>query len=72
MKFQERLLPARKATNIYGPRRLHTHLFQRRAMGHGGNNEPAIVLEADEATVKEVVNTRGQEEPVLAIQSFFV
>ena len=41
-------------------------------MGDGRNDEPSIVLEADEATVKEVVYTRGQEEPVLAIQSLLI
>ena len=41
-------------------------------MGDGRNDEPSIVLEADEPTVKEVVNTRRQEQPILAIQTLFV
>ena len=41
-------------------------------MSDGRNDEFSIVLETDESTVKEVVNTRRQEQPVLAIQSLFV
>jgi hypothetical protein len=36
------------------------------------NDEPTVVLEADKPSVKEVVDTRGQEQAVLTIQSLLV
>jgi hypothetical protein len=41
-------------------------------MGHRRNNQSSIVLKPDKTTVKEVVNTRGQEQPVLSVQSLLV
>jgi hypothetical protein len=67
VKFQERFLPARKSTYVHGIRGVDTHSFERRAMGDRRNDEPSIVFETDESTVKEVVNTRRQQQPVLAI-----
>jgi hypothetical protein len=72
MEFEESPLPARKSTYVHGIRGVDTHSFERRAMGDGRNDEPSIVFETDESTVKEVVNTRRQEQPVLTIQSLFV
>ena len=37
-------------------------------MGHWRNDKPSIVFEPDEAAVKEVVNARRQEQPVLAVR----
>lgn len=41
-------------------------------MGHRRNDQPAVVLETDEAPVEEVVDTRGEKESIFAIQSFTV
>jgi hypothetical protein len=68
MEFEESPLPARKSTYVHGIRGVDTHSFERRAMGDGRNDEPSIVFETDESTVKEVVNTRRQEQPVLAVR----
>ena len=43
VKIEERLLPARKSTYVHGIRGVDTHSFERRAMGHGRNDEPSIV-----------------------------
>jgi hypothetical protein len=37
-------------------------------MGNWRNDKPSIVFERDEASVKEVVNARRQEQPVLAVR----
>jgi hypothetical protein len=67
VEFEESLLPARKSTYVHGIRGVGTHSFERRAMGHRRNDEPPTILEADKSSVKEVVNARGQQQPVLAI-----
>ena len=41
-------------------------------MGHGRNDEPSVVFETDESTIKEVVNARRQEQPILAVKALFV
>jgi hypothetical protein len=38
-------------------------------MGRWRNDKPSIVFEPDEAAVKEVVNARRQEQPVLAVHN---
>jgi hypothetical protein len=72
VEFEESLLPARKPSHVHDINGAYTHPYERRAMGDGRNDEPSIVFETDESTVKEVVNTRRQEQPVLTIQSLFV
>jgi hypothetical protein len=58
VEFEEGLLPARKSTCVHGIRGVDPHSFERWAMSHGRNDEPSVVFETDESTVKEVVNTR--------------
>ena len=41
-------------------------------MGHWRNDKPSIVFKPDEAAVKEVVNARRQQQPVLSIQSLLI
>jgi len=67
VKFQERFLPAGKSPHVRGFGGLDTRPYERRAMGHRRNDEPSIFFEPDESTVKEVVNARRQQQPVLAI-----
>jgi hypothetical protein len=52
MEFEESPLPARKSTYVHGIRGVDTHSFERRAMGDGRNDEPSIVFETNESTVK--------------------
>src|SRR6516225_9605215 len=41
-------------------------------MGDGRQNQPAVILKADEAAVKQVVDARRQKKPVLAVDALFV
>jgi len=72
VKFQERFLPAGKSPHVHGIRGVDAHSFERRAMSHGRNDEPSVVFETDESTVKEVVNARRHEQSVLAVKALFV
>jgi hypothetical protein len=51
---------------------LNTHAAQGGLMRHRGNYQPAIVLEANKATVEQMIDGWGKQKPVLPIQSLLV
>jgi len=63
MEIQKIPLPRTKSAHIDHPLRIHAHALQGRAVRHRGDDQAAIVLEADEATVKKMVNAWGQVGP---------
>ena len=72
MKIEECPLPARKATHVHRGVRVDPHPFEGWAMGYRRNDQSSVVLEADKSSVKEVVDTRRQEQAILAVQPLFV
>ena len=51
---------------------LNTHAAQGLLMRDRGNYRPASILEADKAAIEQMIDRRGQQQPVLPIQSFLV
>ena len=41
-------------------------------MGYRGNDQPPVVLEADEAAVEEMVDARCEQQTVLSVETFLV
>jgi len=72
VKIQEPLLPAGEAAGIQGCDRVNAHAPQGRMMRDWRDDEQAIVFEADEPAIKEMIDTRCEEQSVLPIEPFFI
>ena len=72
MKIEELLLAAGEPSHIDDPCRVDAHAFERGTMSNRGDYELAVVLKADEAAIKEMINAWGQEQSILAVQSLLV
>lgn len=59
MEIQELLLTAGEPSHIDDVRGVDAHSLERGMVSNGGNYEPAVVLEADEAAIEEMINARG-------------
>ena len=59
MEIQKLLLPAGESSHIDKLGRLNAHSLERGTVSNGGNYELAVVLEADKATIEEMINARG-------------
>ena len=53
-------------------RSFDAHALQRGPVRDGRHDQSSIVLEADEATIEEVIDPRGEEQAILAVQSLLV
>jgi hypothetical protein len=64
------LWPLVKLPTVTGVGRVDTHAQQRRAMRDRRDDQPAIVFEPDEPAIKEMIDTRREEQPLLAVEPF--
>ena len=51
---------------------IHAHPFKRTNVRHPRDKELAVVVEADEPPIKQVIRTGGHEQPVGALQALVV
>ena len=65
-------LPLSERTDVDASRRVYSHAAQRRQVRHWRNQDVTIVLEADEPAIKQVIDTRRQEQPIFAIQALVI
>jgi len=70
--IQELALARREPADVDQSVRLDPHAFQGGSMGDRRDYQRTVVLEADEPPVKEVVDARREQEPVLAVKHFGV
>ena len=72
MKIQVQALSLGETTDIDPTPRLDTHPLKRRHVGYRGDDQAACILEADEAAIKQVINTGCQQQAVFTVEAFFI
>jgi hypothetical protein len=72
MEVEKRPLSRSKSADIHDRSGLNAHSLQRRTVSHWRDNQGSVVLEADEASIKEMIDARRKQEAVLTIESFFI
>ncbi|KRH78584.1 hypothetical protein FERRO_15750 [Ferrovum sp. JA12] len=61
MEVEKTFLPIRETANVIDIFNVDAHALKRRPVGYRGNYEFSIIFEANESTIKEVINARCQE-----------
>ena len=69
---QEALLAFAKWADVDSAVGLYAHFVERGSVGDRGDNQPTVVLEANEPPVEKMVDTRRQQQSILPIQTFLV
>ena len=72
VEIQELLLAAGEPAHVDDLCGVDAHSLKRGTMSDRGNDEPAVVFEADEAAIEQMVDARRQQQSVLAVQSLLV
>ena len=72
VKVQELLLAAGEPAHIDGLCGVDAHSLKGGTMRNRRDDEPAVVFEANEAAIEEMIDARRQKQSILAVQSFFV
>jgi hypothetical protein len=72
MEIQEALLATGKPSDVHCLRGVDAHPLQGRTMSHRRNYQPAIVLEANESAVEQMIDAGCQKQTILPIQAIFV
>jgi hypothetical protein len=72
MVIEELLLSLREGSNVHDSVRFHSHAIQRWSMGNGRNDQYTGIFEADEPTIKKVVNRGSQKKSVLPVKPFLI
>jgi len=72
MKVQVRFLPFGESADVYSAVRVNAHPFEGRPVGDRQDHQPSGILEADEAAIKQVIDTGRQEQAVFTVEALFV
>ncbi len=72
MEIQELFLTAGEAADIDRTFDINAHALERRSIGDWRDDEFAVVVEADEPTIEEVIDAGRQEEAVLAVEPLLI
>jgi hypothetical protein len=70
MVVEERSLSLTEGPNVSRLLGIYTHSPQRFIVGHGRDDQPICILEADEAPVEQMVYGRCQQESILPVQAY--
>src|SRR5260221_9584054 len=70
MVFQKTTLARRKRPDIEGRVSPYAHALQRRPMSDRGDDEPSVVLKADETAIEEMVDAGREKEAVFTVEAF--
>jgi hypothetical protein len=72
VEVEKPTLAFREATYIHNFLRFDAHAMERRLMCYRGNDELAGVLKTDETSIEQVIDARGQQQPVLSVQALLI
>jgi hypothetical protein len=72
MELQVPPLPFGEAADICGSPRVDTHSFEGRPVRHRRDHQPAGILKADEAAIRQMIDAGRQEQSVFTVEAFFV
>lgn len=72
MKIEELLLTAGEASHVDSNCGVDAHSLERRTMRDRRDDERDVVFEPYKSTIEEVINSRGQQQSVFTVESFFV
>jgi len=67
VEVKKLFLTARKSSHIDNPHRVDSQALKRWAMSNRGDYEISVVLKADEASIEEMINARGQKQAILSV-----
>jgi hypothetical protein len=72
VEIQESLLTISKSSDNNDPRRVDSHTLKRRAMSYRGDDQGPIILKANEAAIKQMINAWSQKQTVLTVKPLLV
>jgi hypothetical protein len=72
VEVQELLLAAGEPSHVNNPYGVDPHSLERRTMSNRRNYELSVVLEADKAAIKEVINAWRQKQAILTVQPLII